>query len=68
MSLSLVKDYLEGKIPTTLAVILINLALLFVLWTKVGELDEKYELRLRALEDYKLISEAQHEKHFQNKP
>jgi hypothetical protein len=63
MSLSLVKDYLEGKIPTTLAVILINLALLFVLWTK-----EKYELRLRALEDYKLISEAQHEKHFQNKP
>jgi hypothetical protein len=31
MSLGLVKDYLEGKIPTTLAVILINLAFGFII-------------------------------------
>ena len=58
MSLSLVKEYLEGKIPTTLAVILINLALLFVLWTKV----DHYEPRIRALEDFKLIIETKNEK------
>ena len=52
--LNLAKEYLEGKIPATIAVILINLFLLIALWSKVDD----YEPRIRALEDFKLVIET----------
>lgn len=56
--LDVAKQYLEGKIPATIAVILVNIALLIALWTKVDD----YEPRIRALEDFKLVIETREAK------
>lgn len=59
MIVDLAKQYAEGKIPTVLAVILINIFLLIALWTRFDSFETGIELRLRSLEDFKLVIESQ---------
>ena len=54
MSLSLIKQFLEGKIPPVVSVILVTIFLLIALWVKQSEV----ESRLRDIEDFILIHEA----------
>ena len=58
MSLKLAKEYLEGKVSTTIAVILINILLLIAVIGKFNHFENDTELRLRAVEDFILIHEA----------
>lgn len=58
MLVDLAKQYAEGKIPTVLAVILINIFLLIALWSRLDTFEAGIEIRLRSLEDFKLVIEA----------
>ena len=66
---------LEGKTPPIALIIIINTAMIFGVWNMLSEykqvetkLNEETEKRIRALEDYKIVSEALNEKCIINTP
>jgi hypothetical protein len=66
---------LEGKTPPTALIIIINTAMIFGVWNMLSEykqvetkLNETTEKRIRALEDYRIVSEALNERRSTDTP